>query len=76
MVQDLKSKNTTLNSELEKIKGQHSNDLNEHKIKLEELSKLNKENQSLKQKTKDMENENTTLNSGLSKTKANKVLLE
>lgn len=70
-IQDLKSKNTTLNSELEKIKGQHSNDLNEHKIKLEELSKLNKENQSLKQKIKDLENENTTLNSELSKTKAN-----
>ncbi len=76
--QELKSENATLKDELEKIKGQHSNDLDEHKTQLEELNKLNKENQSLKQKIKNLENENTTLNSELEKikTKTDEMPLE
>ncbi|RDD35591.1 Ankyrin repeats (3 copies) [Wolbachia endosymbiont of Cylisticus convexus] len=49
-----------------------------HKTKLEALSKLSEENQSLKQKIKNLENENTTLNSELEKikTKIDEMLLE
>ncbi|MDR0772988.1 MAG: ankyrin repeat domain-containing protein [Wolbachia pipientis] len=83
-IQDLESKNATLNSELEKTKTKTNEvplekvqkELTElrsyftgHGARLDTLEKLNEENESLKQKIKSLENENTPLKGELGKTK-------
>ncbi|MDX5462319.1 MAG: ankyrin repeat domain-containing protein [Wolbachia endosymbiont of Tetragnatha montana] len=79
-IQDLESKNATLNSELEKTKTKTNEvplekaqkELTElksyitgHGARLDTLEKLNEENQSLKRKIQDLESEKATLNSEL-----------
>lgn len=80
-IQDLKSKNTTLNSELEKTKTK-TNEVPLEKAQKEltelrsyftghgaRLDTLNEENESLKQKMQDLGNENTKLKGELEKIK-------
>jgi len=83
-IRDLKSKNTTLNSELEKTKTKTNevplekaqkeltelkSDFTRHGARLDTLEKLNEENESLRQEIKNLKNENTTLKGELGKTK-------
>ncbi|WP_265034942.1 MULTISPECIES: ankyrin repeat domain-containing protein [unclassified Wolbachia] len=84
-IQDLESKNATLNSELEKTKtktnevslgkahkvlAELKNDVAGHEARLEALNKLDEENESLKQKIQKLGNENTKLKDKLDKTES------